>query len=341
MATQSPTQLAPTIVVTNDDGIDPEKTLVIPIAQELAAAGHDVTVVAPGRNNSACGQSITLFKSLTLRRHPVFEKKYQPASESAGKLRIFSVLEGTPSDCTAAAIEPKTGLLAMLNLYPRFVCSGINIGSNFGTDVLYSGTVAGVRQGALYGIPGIASSLAEFNINTPNREIYVRNAVRATAEVVNELLRSIPLRTPFASVENGVVTGNQTGATCNQSAAHAAYIRGEILLNMNIAGEWNGRYSMAPLDEVRYEGAIRLDKLPEDETGVTFKLQGGGMNEIVCRNSDRAKVNEGFAALSVFETFPWSSPRWVPVDVMQAAATADEDGLPAWLPNRSAVTSSS
>ncbi len=342
MSTGRSTELKPTILVTNDDGIDPEKTLAIPIARELAAAGHDVTVVAPGRNNSACGQSITLFKPLTLRRHPQYEKKYQPVGESAGKLRVFSVLEGTPSDCTAAAIEPKTGLLALMNLYARFICSGVNLGPNFGTDVLYSGTVAGARQGAFYGIPCIATSLAEFNLKTPNRAVYMKNALRATAQVVNELLRSIPVRNPSAVKENGISTAaQQAGATCNQSAAHAAFLRGELFLNMNIAGEWNSKYMMTSLDEVLYAGAVRLEQVPAGGDDLVFKLHGGGVNEIVCKKSDRAAVKNGFAALTVLQTYPWSSPKWVPVEIMQAAATARQDGLPAWLPNPSHATLSS
>jgi 5'-nucleotidase len=38
--------------------------------------------------------------------------------------------------------------------------SGINTGPNIGTDIIYSGTAAGARQGALCGIPSVAYSLA-------------------------------------------------------------------------------------------------------------------------------------------------------------------------------------
>lgn len=341
-ATANSKQLSPTILVTNDDGIDPEKTLAIPIGRQLAAAGHDVTIVAPGRNNSACGQSITLFKSLTLRRHPAFEKKYQPIGESAGKLRIFSVLEGTPSDCTAAAIEPVTGLLALLNLYARFICSGINIGANYGTDVLYSGTVAGARQGSLYGIPSIATSLTEFNLKNVDRDLYVKNAIRATVNIVNELLGSIPLRNNTDAdadalpKENGIVPKNQSAIT---AAAHEAFIRGKFFLNMNIPGEWNGKFSIASLDDVLYAGAVRLEKVPQDENGLIFKLHGGGVNDIVCNKSDRAAVKNGYAAVSVLQTFPWSSPNWVPLEIIKAAATPGKNGLPAWLASSSSLSS--
>jgi 5'-nucleotidase len=41
---------------------------------------------------------------------------------------------------------------------PDLVVSGINHGMNLGQDVFYSGTVAAAREGALRGIPAIATS---------------------------------------------------------------------------------------------------------------------------------------------------------------------------------------
>jgi 5'-nucleotidase len=63
---------------------------------------------------------------------------------------------GTPSDCVKLAIW------ALLEEKPDFVLSGINHGSNLGTDVLYSGTVAAAMEGVIEGIPSLAFSLASF-----------------------------------------------------------------------------------------------------------------------------------------------------------------------------------
>jgi 5'-nucleotidase len=41
------------------------------------------------------------------------------------------------------------------------IVSGINRGANLGTDILYSGTAAAARQGALCNIPSLALSLVE------------------------------------------------------------------------------------------------------------------------------------------------------------------------------------
>jgi 5'-nucleotidase len=49
-----------------------------------------------------------------------------------------------------------------LPVKPDLVLSGINVGSNLGTDLIYSGTAAAARQAGLLGIPGIALSLTGF-----------------------------------------------------------------------------------------------------------------------------------------------------------------------------------
>jgi 5'-nucleotidase len=45
---------------------------------------------------------------------------------------------------------------------PDLIVSGINRGSNIGTDVLYSGTVSAALEGLILGIPAIAVSLDEW-----------------------------------------------------------------------------------------------------------------------------------------------------------------------------------
>jgi 5'-nucleotidase len=50
--------------------------------------------------------------------------------------------------------------LGYLPVKPELIISGINAGPNLGTDIVYSGTAAAARQGALHHIPAIALSLA-------------------------------------------------------------------------------------------------------------------------------------------------------------------------------------
>src|SRR5262245_32331063 len=125
----------PTLLVTNDDGIN------APGLAALARAVEDlgeVHVLAPEREQSACGHALTLHRPLRVDR--------------VGERR-FSV-NGTPSDCV------NLGVLGFLSERPVLVLSGINHGSNLGDDVTYSGTVSAAMEGTLLGVPSIAVSLA-------------------------------------------------------------------------------------------------------------------------------------------------------------------------------------
>lgn len=129
------------ILVTNDDGIMAPgiKTL----AQTLATLADKVSVVAPLQEKSACSQSITV-------RHPLIVDVIAMPDSPANVEWI--AVDGTPTDCVKLALE------ALLPEKPDYLVSGINRGSNLGTDVLYSGTVSAAIEGALYNICSIAVS---------------------------------------------------------------------------------------------------------------------------------------------------------------------------------------
>ncbi|MGB3766787.1 MAG: 5'/3'-nucleotidase SurE [Phormidesmis sp.] len=132
------------ILVSNDDGIF--ALGIRTLANALAAAGHQVTVVCPDRERSATGHGLTLHRPL--RAEPV-ENIFEPV------IAAWSC-SGTPSDCVKLALD------AILKEKPDFVVSGINHGANLGTDVLYSGTVSAAMEGVLEDIPSIAISLTSF-----------------------------------------------------------------------------------------------------------------------------------------------------------------------------------
>jgi len=122
------------ILVTNDDGIFSEGIRLLGSA--LSELG-EVTVVAPDREQSATGHSLTL--SRPLRMQKVQENWY--------------MVDGTPTDCV------NLGVLSLLkDNPPDLVASGINFGSNLGDDVTYSGTVSAGFEGTLLGIPSVAFS---------------------------------------------------------------------------------------------------------------------------------------------------------------------------------------
>src|SRR5215471_16153187 len=124
----------PLILVTNDDGVmAPGIRALLP---ELRAIG-DVVVAAPDRERSAASHSISLDRPLRV------------DELEAG---VFAI-DGTPVDCVYL------GLLHLVPRRPTLVVSGINNGYNLGSDVFYSGTVAGAVEGALRGVPALAVSL--------------------------------------------------------------------------------------------------------------------------------------------------------------------------------------
>ena len=125
----------PLILITNDDGVNAPG--IRALAAGLAGVG-EVHVVAPDREVSACGQSLTL-------KHPLRAEQIEP--------NIWAV-DGTPADCVNLA------LVKLLPRRPELVVSGINRGANLGEDIFYSGTVGGAREGTFFGVPSIAMSLA-------------------------------------------------------------------------------------------------------------------------------------------------------------------------------------
>jgi 5'-nucleotidase len=136
------------ILISNDDGIF--ALGVRTLANTLAQAGHQVTVVCPDRERSATGHGLTLHQPL---------RANEVDSDSVFDDRVVAwSCSGTPADCV------KFALSVVLNTRPDFVFSGINHGPNLGTDVLYSGTVSAAMEGVLEGIPSVAFSLASFTV---------------------------------------------------------------------------------------------------------------------------------------------------------------------------------
>lgn len=146
------------ILVTNDDGFSARG--IYALAKELSKE-HNVTVVAPRDQKSACGHSITLFSPLKVR-----EEKLEDLN-----CRVYSVA-GTPADCVRVGID-------MVCKDVDMVISGINRGINAGTDVIYSGTVSAAIEAAIYNIPSMAvSQLVDWNRDDEDYELAAEYALR-------------------------------------------------------------------------------------------------------------------------------------------------------------------
>ena len=130
------------ILITNDDGIFSSGIYAL---WEVAKEFGSVYVVAPNSQKSATGHSITISK-------PIFVDKIKRRNGFEG----ISVT-GSPADCV------KFGLKKILSNAPNLILSGINLGSNLGNNIIYSGTVAAAIEGAMQNIPSIAFSIDSFN----------------------------------------------------------------------------------------------------------------------------------------------------------------------------------
>ncbi len=149
------------ILLTNDDGI---------LAPGIAAMYRALTqlgevyVVAPDSAQSASAHAITVQKPIAVSRIHVHNEFY---GHSVG---------GRPADCV------KLGIQELIGAPPDLVISGINDGANVSINVLYSGTVAAAADGAFFGIPSIAVSMAH------GEELDFDHAARIALTLIKSLL---------------------------------------------------------------------------------------------------------------------------------------------------------
>ncbi|MBR6737491.1 MAG: 5'/3'-nucleotidase SurE [Clostridia bacterium] len=129
------------ILVCNDDGVFSEG--IISLANILKKE-HQITVVAPNGNRSGFSRSLTFYKDMSVEK-----------VECVSGVECYA-LSGTPSDCVRFAVT-------QMNKKLDLVISGINNGSNLGSDIYYSGTVGACFEANTLDIPAIALSSVEVN----------------------------------------------------------------------------------------------------------------------------------------------------------------------------------
>ena len=154
------------ILLCNDDGIHAPGIHIL--HQSITSLG-DLCVVAPDTERSAAGHAITL-------TDPIKTTSIAKNGESFG-----TAVSGTPADCIKLAL-----CFLMKDDRPDLVVSGINLGSNTGISVLYSGTVSAASEAVILGVPGIAISLCTFQ--NPHWE----TAEKVALEIVKKV-RANPL----------------------------------------------------------------------------------------------------------------------------------------------------
>src|SRR5205085_5090724 len=91
---------------------------------------------------------------------PLRVKEFRMGRDLAGY-----AVNGTPADCV------KLGVGTLFKTPPDLVVSGINLGGNTATNIIYSGTVSAATEGRILGIPSIAVSLNTFRSEEHTSEL--------------------------------------------------------------------------------------------------------------------------------------------------------------------------
>jgi 5'-nucleotidase len=154
------------ILLCNDDGIHARG-----IAELHNAIGHlgELCVCAPATERSAAGHAITLTDPI------------QTLNVEKNNAPFGTAVDGTPADCIKLAVR-----LLHKDSPPDLVVSGINLGSNTGISVLYSGTVSAASEAVILGVPAIALSLCTYQ--NPHWETAAKVAVDIVKKVAQNPL---------------------------------------------------------------------------------------------------------------------------------------------------------
>ena len=237
--------MRPLVLLSNDDGFASKRLRVL---RDVLLTWADVVVVAPATEQSATSHSLSLHR-------PLRAREMEPG--------IFSV-DGTPADCVYIALHADTRFLPR---WPDLIVSGINRGLNLGQDAFYSGTVAAAREGALRGIPAIASSAA------------VKADRQRVAELTSKLARSLLDETASAPKRPGLIKAKSTP-----------------LLNLNVPEQWSGEVRRTRLGARLYEEVIDIRK---DPRGRDYMWLGGpGVRHERDEGSDTDAYDDGAASIT-------------------------------------------
>lgn len=129
----------PSVMVTNDDGIDAPGLRSL-VSVLVSSNLFNVLVSAPDSEKSAVSHCVSW-------QRPISVKKVDISGATA-----FAV-SGTPADSTSIGLSK-----VLFPFVPDLVISGINMGSNCGYHIVYSGTVAGAREAFFNGVPSVSLS---------------------------------------------------------------------------------------------------------------------------------------------------------------------------------------
>jgi 5'-nucleotidase len=234
------------ILITNDDGITSPGLHALYLA--LVELG-EVTIVAPDAEQSAVGHAITTLTPLRI-------KQVTLADGIVGH-----AVNGTPADSVRLAI------LSICSDPPDLVVSGINLGPNVATNVIYSGTVSAATEARILRIPSIAVSLATFK--DPIWETPAAFARQLAADVLaHGLPDKVLLNINVPNIPIDKVKGIRVTRQGNSGYKERYEMRSDPRA---VPYYWQaGTYSMTDLDEET--DALAVDQGYVSVTPVTFDL---------------------------------------------------------------------
>lgn len=233
------------ILLTNDDGID---FLGLKILEEtLIESGHEVWVCAPSSPRSATSHCISIHTKVTIKQ--VGERRYS--------------CSGYPADCILFAMK------GAVPVVPDLIISGINNGYNLSTDIIYSGTVAAAREGAIHGVPSIAVSSER-----------TEEAVKKAAYFLNQKIET------FINI-------------CDEFS----------FLNINVPTNSNGKdWKIGNLGFLEYYDNVNEMKKEDSlmDNDAHYLLQGSAPPEQRCqtKGTDFSIVREGVISITVLSILP-------------------------------------
>lgn len=175
------------ILLTNDDGFKAKG--IQTLKKALLDKGHRVYLIAPSSNRSAVSHHINMLDSL--------EVKQTGENEWS--------CSGYPVDCVALGIRS-----SFLPVKVDCIISGINKGSNIGTDIVYSGTCAAARQGVMYEIPSVAVSIEhEKGIKALEADYSFENMADFIAVNIEKLASLCDTSFPYAFINVNGLSGEK------------------------------------------------------------------------------------------------------------------------------------
>ena len=304
----------PHLLLTNDDGI--RSRGILELARALHIRGHPLAILAPLREHSACGMKLTLRDDMAFVEHREIADEIR--TDDAIPLRVFS-LDGSPCDCVIVSIDGGLGAWAP-EISPRMCISGINRGPNLSVDVLHSGTVSAAREASLYGMPSIATSLATYS-----HEDY-EQSIDATISIIDSMTHL--LDKPLTNLGRPDGTRPRMPNDTSPESIRSWFLSGNLFLNLNVPGDWNGSFRTVALGARWYHNAT--DMMEGSEIGVAFEVGAATIEDEDIPNSDCNAVGEGFASITPLESWPSNHPLGVPETILQSSMEEGDDGLPSW-----------